>query len=306
MAFPRVSLKHSASRLLALFFALLVYAHVYTEQERTADFTLPVRVQGMAQNLELLSEPPRDVRLTLRGTGKQLVKLRVRPPEVVLDLSEARPGEVQRIISPADVLLPASAGVTVEAIHAPKAVTLQVDSLITRRLPVEIALIGRLERGLSLQGALRPEPQEVLVQGPSTLVQPLEALTTEPLDLSRIQSSVTRELSVRHDSTLTVHPQIVAVTLELIPTQAKTLVLTVEARGATGRTVRILPETATLHVEGPVEILEGAEVGTVDLWVDVADLPLGLHRLSPQVSLPFENIEVIAVVPSEFLVDVGG
>jgi len=39
--------------------------------------------------------------------------------------------------------------------------------------------------------------------------------------------------------------------------------------------------------------------------LEVENLPPGLHRIQPQISLPIASIQVTAIIPSEFLVDIG-
>jgi YbbR domain-containing protein len=103
---------------MAFLLALVVFAHVQTEKEQEGQFNAPLHLVGLPESLVLGSGSPRHAAVRIRGKGKQLLKLKVQPPEVLVDLREAHPGVVQRMLSATDVVVPV--GMKVE-ISSPRA-----------------------------------------------------------------------------------------------------------------------------------------------------------------------------------------
>jgi hypothetical protein len=161
------ALTHNLStKLLALLLALVVYAHVVTEEEQRSEIRVPVKVVGLSPSLVLASPPPSHAVLVARGKGKQVFKLRVEPPVLTVDLSGARPGKVQRMLSPGDVALPVGSTVTVSEILQPHMVEFDVDTVIVRSLPVVLVPVGTLPAGVAVV-ATSSIPLRVDVRGPS-------------------------------------------------------------------------------------------------------------------------------------------
>ena len=296
------------TKLAALLLALLVYAHVYTEREQVFDLEVPVHVSGLSENLLLTREPPASKKLTVRAKGKQLLKLRRRPPEVVLDLTGVTRGEVQRTISAGDVVLPLGAEAEVTRVHPPRLVLLEVDSLITMSLPVRLATTGELPPDFAWLEPASTVPAEVRVHGPYAELAHLDEIATHPVPLSLgPRVSGTQVGLVSPGPFVTVDPDSITMVLPLARVTTRNLEeIPVSVRNGSGNMfVRVMPETAMVQVAGPRAKVEALDPGLVVVQLDIRGLDPGLHRVPPQVTLSVEGLEVRALLPSEFLVDVG-
>ena len=130
-------LNHNLSiKIFALLLALAVYGHVQTEKEQQAEFRVSLRFAGLPETLTRRESTPRRVAIRIRGKGKQLLKLKLQPPEVRVDLERARPGVVQRMLSPSDVILPAGIQAEVTEIVEPRMIEVAVDTLVKLSVPV--------------------------------------------------------------------------------------------------------------------------------------------------------------------------
>ncbi|NNF05363.1 MAG: hypothetical protein HKN21_01250, partial [Candidatus Eisenbacteria bacterium] len=155
--------KNFGTKVTALLLALVVYAHVYTEREHERRLRIPLHVRGLSSDLILVKSPPEEVEVQVRGKGKQLLKFQFRPPHVELDLAEARPGEIQRMLSPADVILPLGMDVNVTEVRAPRLVSFQIDTLATKSVPVVINQLGELPERLGWIEPLQSDPPTALI-----------------------------------------------------------------------------------------------------------------------------------------------
>ena len=67
-------------KFVALLLAILIYVNVYTDREQVALVSFPVRLTGLDDTLSFSGPVPAAVQAELRGTGKQLIRLRLQEP----------------------------------------------------------------------------------------------------------------------------------------------------------------------------------------------------------------------------------
>lgn len=292
-------------KLVALLLALAVYAHVQTEMLHEMRLSSPLVLRGLPRNLVLVGEPPPRAEITVRAKGKELFLMRVRAPEVVVDLSEARSGEIQRILSPADVALPLDSDAVIAAIHEPRTLTLQVDSLVTRSVPVEVPLLGDLPETWAWRGAVRADPPRVEIHGPSRRVAGIERAGTVALNLATVNGPSTRRVAIESPGPgIEAQPDTVAVTVPVHRVERRTfgpfpLRIAGMRRGFAGETD---PDSALVVLTGVAERLRALEPSQLDLFVDVRDLAAGRHQAAPQVRLLVDSLEVREIVPPRVFV----
>ena len=293
-------------KLLALLMACMVYAHVFTEKEQAWDISAPLILSNAPEGLVLASEPPAEVRLTVRGPGKQLLKLRVDPPEVLVDLRSASPGNVQRFLSPSDVSLPPGAEIEVARIVEPRMVTLELDTLVTRALPVRVPLLGATPPHLSLSGPVGTVPERVEATGPSRVLDRLQ-ITSDPFHLEQLEVLEETRLAIRSNLEGGVLvPTEVGLTGTLVRIGQRTLPsLPIQVEGKPdGLLVSVEPETVRVTVNGPESGLNLMAAADLHVRLNASALPPGRHMLTPEVRLPGPEYTVISVHPLRFVVEI--
>jgi YbbR domain-containing protein len=171
-------------KLASLFLSLVVFVHVYTEQQREWTFEVPLEVTNLADNLCLVSAPPATVLVSVRGKGKDLIKLRFKGAKAVIDLADAGPGSVKRILSASDIQIPADMDVAVADVFDPKVLSLEVDPKLTKFVRVVPVYSGSLGSGLELSGPPLVEPEQIQVSGARRILSQLDYINTTPIDIS--------------------------------------------------------------------------------------------------------------------------
>src|SRR5438132_4195547 len=109
-------------KVFALVLALLLYLHVRTDRTDEETLYFPLEVRNLADSLALATSPPDQVGVLLRGTGKQLIRLRFLRPVMSIDLSGVAPGTYERPLVPGDVPLGGTSDVSVLGIRDPQSV----------------------------------------------------------------------------------------------------------------------------------------------------------------------------------------
>src|SRR5262245_10782597 len=106
----------------ALLLAVLVYLNVYTDRSTTMLISFPVDYTELDDSLSISGSAPAVVQAELKGTGKQLILMRVKEPRMKLSLAGARRGRFERALAASDLPLPAEGAITVENLVGPRVI----------------------------------------------------------------------------------------------------------------------------------------------------------------------------------------
>jgi YbbR domain-containing protein len=141
---------------------------------------------NMKRDLVLMSSVPDTVSLQLRGPLTRALNS-ANPPEVLLDLSDARPGLNSYPINASDIPLPAE----VEVVGVdPPAITLELERQETRQVMVRPTITGAPAPGFVV-GDVRVVPAQFTIQGPESLLTALEYVETGPISIEDATGPVT-------------------------------------------------------------------------------------------------------------------
>jgi YbbR domain-containing protein len=163
-------------KLVALLLALLVYFNVYTDRPTTMLVSFPIRIEDLPDSLSLSGPAPAAVQAELRGTGKQLLRLRLTEPPVRVSLAGAGSGRFERQIAAADLPLESVGEVAVERVVGPRMLELEIERRITRHVRVAAHVEGRPATGSSWDGSVSFDPTTVVVRGPRSAVAALDSV----------------------------------------------------------------------------------------------------------------------------------
>lgn len=176
-----------ALKLASIFLSLVVFVHVYTEQEREWTMEVPLEIKNLNEDLCFVTPPPADVSVVVRGKGKDLIKLRFKNVRAEVDLGESGPGSVKRILSGSDILTPPDMDVTVADVLEPKVLSLELDSRLAKFVRVVPVYSGSLGSGLTLRGPPRVEPEQIQASGARKLLAQLDYVNTAPIDIDGLK-----------------------------------------------------------------------------------------------------------------------
>jgi len=185
MLFDNLGLKFTA-----LLLALLVYLNVYTDRPTTMLAAFPIEYTELDDSLSLSGSVPSVVQAELRGTGKQLIFMRVKEPRMKLSLAGARRGRLDRALAPSDLPLPPEGGMTVENLVGPRVVTLDIDRKAHRDIRVTARISGQPAPGYHWAGVAVLDPPRVRVTGPEQELLGLDSLVLLPVHLDGKRDTV--------------------------------------------------------------------------------------------------------------------
>ncbi len=205
-------------KLLALVIAICVQVMVHRDSVMTEDVPVRLRLLGVPRGETFVGNVPEMASLRLRGRRVALAELRALTNlEVSVDLSAYRNGD-RLVLEPRHIetQLPVRA-IEVARIE-PAAFDVRLDRVVSRTLPVEVAVSGEAGPGFRVNPrAATIEPAAVQVSGPATLINRLTAIRTTPIDLAWAEKDIVASVKLAPpvDRLVSVRPDEVKVTLRL-------------------------------------------------------------------------------------------
>jgi len=181
-------------KLVALLLALLVYLNVYTDRPNRMMISFPIEVDDLGDSLSLSGPVPAVVQAELKGTGKQLLKLRLTEPPLKISLAGAGPGHFQRTLAAGDLPLPPEESPEVERLVGPRMLEFQIERRVRRRVAVAARIEGVPAAGFAWHGELLADPESVLVTGPRSAVAGLDSVRLRPLSIAGRRDTVQARL----------------------------------------------------------------------------------------------------------------
>ncbi|MBD3161530.1 MAG: hypothetical protein GF346_04875 [Candidatus Eisenbacteria bacterium] len=269
------------TKALALVLALAIYVHVFSGQERELTFRIPLVISPPPTGLAYASEVPEQVRVRVRATGADLVKLSTRRFSAEVKLEDPEEGAWQRPLHGSDVKFPHGVRpVSVEVLE-PRVLNLQIEPLRTVQIPVKLRTDGGLAPDRALARSPEIEPPRIEVRGPRSRIEAVDSIPTVPVQLGpeipdgeqRVALDLPEGVTTQRDSVrvrLDVERRIVRdygpIAIERLPPQGDRL----EA---------MWPDSGMVVVSGAATIVERLNPSRIRLLADLRGRPNGEARI---------------------------
>jgi len=170
-------------KFLSLALAILLWYAIVGEPELATSVSAPIEYKNLPVELEMSSDVLDRVHLQVRGPSGKLHTTDLGNMSVVLDLASVhRPGERTFTIQQWNVNLPS--GVTLSR-AVPAQVRVRFETRVSREVPVRVRYSAQPPTGYRI-ARQQVEPPTVRVIGPESRVNHIEAVQTDPIDLSTV------------------------------------------------------------------------------------------------------------------------
>lgn len=290
--------------ILALVMACTMWFMVSGREEVEAWTTLRIEMKGMPANLIVMNglEPKVDVRVR---APKGLIRgINERQLAYSIDLSGLSPGLNVIPVLPEKVPL----GNAYEVVEMrPSRLTLNVDTIENRQVPVAITVTGALAPDMRVTRATSI-PEIVTVRGPSTLLAKIESVPVLAPAPDGAEPGVVEGTGlVDAPDGLEAEPGQVQVTFLLgLKTVQKEISRTIEITAPEGRKVSARSHKVRLQLELPEsKSQDAALLDNVQAGLEIPDtIEAGTHALPYRVYLP-EGVWLRSAEPSTLTVTIG-
>jgi YbbR domain-containing protein len=287
--------------ILCLLIAVLVWGYVALTSTHEDVVRVGLTISPPA-NEALLSTVPTHVYVKVRGTGWQILNLRLfeNAAECRIDLATLRPGDHSTYRLERATFLR-----SIETVHPverldviPNAFTVATGELVVRRVPVRVRSTLSCRDGFNLIGQPLAVPETVEVRGNRAEVERLTEWPTKPLDMQDLHA--TREVNVQMSDSLgtmlNVVPRAIRVRVRVQQTADRTIEdvpIAVDQRLLRGA---VIPSIVGVVVRGGVEVIDRLTPDQLHVEIDV-QTALRDGRVRPRVIAP-SGVTVIGTIPA--------
>ncbi len=283
-------------RILALMLAVGLWIFVNAGERGSVEpLTVPISYSSLPQGMVIVNHPPTFVKIEVTGPRTLLSLLDPERLALKLDLRGVAAGQSEFKIYPAMFNVERNTAVTS---ISPDQLSLDIDRLLTRDVPVHLAVQGKVEPGYTIT-SVDITPPTVTIAGPSRFVSPLTSVSTEPFDLKGINSDTDHSVDIAAPNPAlgfsTGHVDVRINVAEAI-TDREFRAVDVQVKDSNFK-YRIEPRQATLTIRGPAIKLAGlAPKGLA--FVDAKGVAPGSHELPLQVTLP-DGMQLVRQSPDK-------
>jgi len=158
---------------------------------------VPLELKDIPPGIELINHSIKVVGVNIKGQEGIIRTIRPSDIRAFVDLSKARKGESIYSINKNNIKLPP--GVTVTNI-TPSSVRVSLEESVTKTVQVRPVIIGTPGSGFYVK-SLSIFPENVVIEGARSKVATVDTIKTEPLDITGIKETVTRDLEVETTGT---------------------------------------------------------------------------------------------------------
>jgi YbbR domain-containing protein len=294
---------------LCLVASIIIWGLVASTSDVEQDARLPLVIKGLQPGFTFEGDPPPPARITVRLKGSKLGLMAHKyfnhfVGEVQINLADQVPGPpISYEIGPRHVFT----DLTVVNISPGARVRLQIDQIISRKLPVRLETDGSVPVGRGFLVPPRVMPDSVVVTGASRFFLPGAVVPTQRVNLDRMKESQDFPLGLvsPHDF-LHLERSEVSASFKMAAIQDRTLanikVIPLVDQGQLE--VGVSPPVVDVMVRGVADSVRALDRSRILVTVPVGSLAEGVHVLSGQVEYP-PWLTLIGLKPSEFQVIVG-
>jgi len=183
-------------KILSVIIAILLWFFVIGESKNEIGLNATLEFKGIPEDVTIVNNIPSTIHVRLKGSSTLLRPLAEKRPLFNIDLSKMKIGENVIMLEKND-LKNIPLGVEVIDI-SPVAITVILDRLIEKHLPVALKTRGTLPRGYQLSET-KIEPEKVLARGTKSYLQEIDTIFTNPVNLNTIKDNTTREATLSFD-----------------------------------------------------------------------------------------------------------
>ncbi|MBW2466040.1 MAG: hypothetical protein JRF02_01950 [Deltaproteobacteria bacterium] len=182
--------KNWVLKLISLFFALFLWYFVVGEDKVDMNVTLPVEIVNLPRDLVISNQFRKQIEVTVSGQRSLIRGMTEQHISRSIDLSKAVPGTIVIHNDPDSISLPR--GLNILRVQPPT-LTLRLDRLIHKNLPIKPILVGKIHSDYRLD-TVKVEPPTLEISGPQSILDQEEDLSTSPVDINRLNRSEVKQV----------------------------------------------------------------------------------------------------------------
>lgn len=166
-------------KIASLILAIILWLFVVMSGHSVIVMDVPIKFINMPQGVEMVDRA-KSVRLGIEGQERVLKGLNQDDISVVINLEKAKAGKNHFSLTRRNIGIPNR--LTVKSV-SPQTISLVLEERLRKNVSVKPVIVGLPAEGFSVDH-IRITPEEVLIEGPRSLVKRIYSVKTEPLDVT--------------------------------------------------------------------------------------------------------------------------
>lgn len=213
-----------ALKIVALLLGLLLWFHVATEKIYNYQVRLPLNIINLDQDMALVRYPVDSLTVVVSASGKRLGRTRWRADGVRINALQFPAGRHQLTLTPANTTLIGGANlISLDEVVNPTSLELYVDRKSEVSLPVEADLVAEADDGFAVASISQPQPDQVKVVGPRSLLGGFSTIFTEHKKMTGLRNSleIILPLALPAGYGISLDPDSVTLLVEVVPVRTR-------------------------------------------------------------------------------------
>jgi len=305
----RSLVRNPGAKIASLVFAIFLWLHVTAQQGEDQSFRAPLYLTGIPDSLTIIHDVPKEIEVTIRGPRSSLLKLRLLGRlKAVVDLSMAKKGRENILLSPGILNLSEDIDSRNITIDNPKTLILNFERIITKSVPVRIAYRGGIPQNIIVSGSPVIIPARVKVRGASSIISAIDFLSTKEIDIRSRKGKISEESElITGGREISIIPSIVLIEMEIHKRIVRTLanIPPTLLQDHADLSVEYFPKVVSITIEGAEEIIRNVVVDDVSVILNITAHEPGKYQIVPEVIVPggiekyFLDIDLFEITISE-------
>lgn len=183
-------LNNLKTKLIVVFFAILLWFFVKTEENYHYSLQIPLRVANLEANKIIENQLPQEVTVDVWGKGKELVSLIIRK-DIFYNLDVASIQRSARIdLALNDIKRLRENELDILKIVAPEMVEVKLATLLTKKLPVVPDIEINTLPGYTVVDDVQLFPDSVAIEGLKSEIETLQAIPTKKASFHKVKRDI--------------------------------------------------------------------------------------------------------------------
>lgn len=280
----RILIEDMGTKALSLILALAVYVHVFSGREREMSYRVPLEISPLPIGLAVAGGIPSEVRIRVRASGKDLLKLKTRPFHAEIAVDSPHSGYLQRPILPSDFRLPRGVRVSAIEVLEPRTLNLDIEKLGSKQVRVSVRVQDDEDGGRALLERPSVNPELVRLTGPTSMLASIDSAETEPISVGESEEL---EAVIVPPSGLTAEPKRVVVRIRTDERHVRRYPgLSIDLSAfLKGRLLWVQPTEATVVISGAASTVDAISPDRIRVSLDLKRVTAGAQRVRLKAAL---------------------
>ncbi len=261
-------------KILVLFIAILLWMQQVLQKSHEIDLQVPVRLFNLPADLVLEQTELPQFTVKIKARGYDIISTKFSTIVFQIDASEYLYGNNLVEVSEKNLSYPKRLDLQILEIEYEDNVYLKADKITEKMKPLQIEYQSSKDEEFFLENKIVDYQQKVLVKGPQSIINQIDAIKTEPVNEKMVTDGKVIVKLLVPDPRLELESDRVSLTVTQTRIINKTISL-IPIKFPESENITIIPQKVSAMVSGPEDIVEPLQSHSVDAYLELDKMRRG-------------------------------